>query len=60
MPRTRPSYPPEFRQQMVELMKAGRAWVQGPISSGFLCSIRLRGLSCRRPPSGPVRPSWRP
>ena len=24
MPRTRPPYPPEFRQQMVELVKAGR------------------------------------
>ena len=24
MPRTRPSYPPEFREQMVELVKAGR------------------------------------
>ena len=24
MPRTRPPYSPEFRQQMVELMKAGR------------------------------------
>ena len=24
MPRTRPPYPPEFRQQMVQLVKAGR------------------------------------
>lgn len=24
MPRTRPPYPPEFRQQMVELVQAGR------------------------------------
>ncbi len=24
MPRTRPAYPPEFRQQMVQLVKAGR------------------------------------
>jgi transposase len=24
MPRTRPPYPPEFRQQMVELVRAGR------------------------------------
>ena len=24
MPRTRPPYPPEFREQMVELVKAGR------------------------------------
>lgn len=24
MPRTRPAYPPEFRQQMVQLFKAGR------------------------------------
>lgn len=25
MPRTRPSYPPEFRRQMVELVRAGRS-----------------------------------
>ena len=25
MPRTRPPYPPEFRQQMVELVRAGRS-----------------------------------
>jgi transposase len=24
MPRTRPPYPPEFRQQMVDLVRAGR------------------------------------
>jgi len=25
MPRTRPAYPPEYRQQMVELVRAGRS-----------------------------------
>lgn len=25
MPKTRPPYPPEFRQQMVELVRAGRS-----------------------------------
>jgi transposase len=25
MPRTRPAYPPEFRQQMIELVRAGRS-----------------------------------
>ncbi len=25
MPRTRPPYPPEFRRQMIELVRAGRA-----------------------------------
>ncbi|MGH8238643.1 MAG: transposase [Steroidobacteraceae bacterium] len=25
MPRTRPGYPPEFRQQIVELVQAGRS-----------------------------------
>lgn len=30
MPKTRPSYPPEFKRQMVELVRSGRsAWRRG-------------------------------
>jgi transposase len=38
MPKTRPPYPPEFRQQMVELVRAGRNPVE--LSREFPCSAQ--------------------
>ena len=36
MPKTRPPYPPEFRQQIVELARAGRTIAE--LSREFGCS----------------------
>src|ERR1044071_6386855 len=38
MPRTRPTYPAEFRQQMVELVRAGKTPAQ--LSREFECSAQ--------------------
>ena len=44
MPRTRPSYPPEFRQQMVKLVKAGRTPEE--LSREFEPTARSCGGGC--------------
>lgn len=38
MPKTRPPYPPEFREQMVELVRAGRSPVE--LAREFHCSVQ--------------------
>ena len=38
MPRTRPPYSPEFRQQMVELVRAGRK--PGDLAKEFGCTAQ--------------------
>ena len=38
MPRSRPPYPPEFRQQMIELVRAGRT--PGELGREFECSAQ--------------------
>jgi transposase len=38
MPRTRPPYPPEFRQQMVDLVRAGRK--PGELAAEFGCTAQ--------------------
>ena len=38
MPKTRPPYPPEFREQMVELVRAGRNPAE--LAREFQCSVQ--------------------
>lgn len=38
MPKSRPPYPPEFREQMVELVKAGRNPAE--LAREFRCSVQ--------------------
>ena len=38
MPKTRPPYPPEFREQMVELVRAGRNPAE--LAREFHCSVQ--------------------
>ena len=38
MPKTRPPYPPEFREQMVELVRAGRNPAE--LACEFQCSVQ--------------------
>ena len=37
MPRTRPAYPPEFRRQMVELVRLGRTVTE--LARDFECCV---------------------
>ena len=60
MPRTRPAYPPEFREQMVALARAGRSVEDlarefEPCSHTIRSWLRLAGVSEGRP-AVPVDP----
>lgn len=50
MPKTRPPYPPEFREQMVELVRAGRILRNWPASSNARSKRSVTG-SAKPPPS---------
>ena len=47
MPRTHPPYPPEFKRQMLELVRAGRTPQE--LSREFEPSARRSGTGCGRP-----------
>ena len=46
MPRTRPAYPPEFRRQMVELVRSGRYGSE--LAREFECSAETLRKRVRR------------
>ena len=59
MPRTHAPYPPEFRRQMVELVRSGRS-VEGPGSGGRGVKSRVVCKSERKLLDASVRLPWRP
>lgn len=46
MPKSRPPYPAEFRQQMIELVRAGRSPAE--LSREFGCTAQVIGLWVRQ------------
>jgi ATP-dependent DNA ligase len=45
--KTRPPYTPEFRRQMVELVRAGRSWVHEIKHDGYRLIVRRDGKTAR-------------